>query len=202
MDKCCEECGLYQYSPCIHINGRGVLDKTTNVILIGEAPGPDEAKKGRVFIGRAGRTLDSMLKAYQDDLVIYITNSVKCFPPISTTNPEKGFRVPKYTEIELCKGFLIEELELASKDVLLMPLGNTALSALLGKEHKGITKVLGQFTQVLMDNNVTYTALPNYHPSYILRNYHKREDFEKVMKIAVDYVKRRNSNCLQENNKQ
>ena len=203
MDKVCEECGLWQYSdkPCIQ--GRGTLNTNTHLFLIGEAPGPEESKKGQVFIGRAGRKLEDMLKPYRKNLNIYITNTVKCYPPVSTTNPEKGFRVPKQSEILLCRKFLLEELAQTNDHVLLMPLGNTALSTILLDKHEGITKALGKFKQVDLGNGHIYTVLPNYHPSYILRNANMRPMFERVMDIATQYVFNGDSNCLinsQENN--
>ena len=128
----CKQCGLYQYSPCPCIQARGNFDNPS-IILIGEAPGPDEAKQGKPFVGRAGKKLDSMLKDYGN--IFYITNMVKCFPPLSTKNPEKGFRVPKDTEIEFCKSFLIKEILEVSHIInpILMPLGNVVLKGLIGE---------------------------------------------------------------------
>lgn len=200
----CQQCGLYKYSSCPCIIGKGTLNKKTNLFLIGEAPGPDESKRGEVFIGRAGKMLDKMIKPFTKDLTIYITNSVKCYPPVSTRFPEKGFRVPKISEIELCRRFLLEELSLAPNVVLLMPLGNTALTTILLDKHEGITKAIGKFRQVTMGNGITYTVLPNYHPSYVLRNNNHRPEFERVMGLAVKYI-HGELNCLtnsQENNKQ
>lgn len=67
------------------------------IILIGEAPGTEEAKAGIPFIGRAGKRLDKLIKESLEDNSAFITNMVKCFPPISTKEPTKGFRIPKKT---------------------------------------------------------------------------------------------------------
>lgn len=202
MKSECLSCGLWKYSTHTCIKGRGILDKTTNLILIGEAPGSEEAHKGQVFVGKAGKKLGYLIEPYRKDLVVYITNAVKCYPPVSTHFPEKGFRVPKLEEILLCRPLLLEELSQAPDNVLLMPLGNTALSALMAEKRTGITKVLGKFHHVKMDNNVTYTVLPNYHPSYILRNANNKPAFESVMETAVKYL-HGEIECqpLQENNK-
>lgn len=201
MDKVCQECGLWQYSnkPCIQ--GRGILNKYTHLFLIGEAPGSEEAKRGQVFIGRAGRKLEDMIKPYRKYYNIYITNTVKCYPPVSTTNPEKGFRVPKPSEILLCRKFLLEELNQTSTQVLLMPLGNTALYTLLLEKHEGITKALGRFKQITLENGNIYTVLPNYHPSYILRNNKMRSGFERVMDIAAQYMSHGNTDWIQDSQK-
>lgn len=198
----CQLCGLWKYSTHNCIKGRGILDKTTNLILIGEAPGSEEAHKGQVFVGKAGRLLGHLIEPYRKNLAVYITNAVKCYPPVSTHFPEKGFRVPKESEITLCRALLIEELNQASDNVLLMPLGNTALSTLMAEKRRGITKALGKFHHVKMANNVTYTVLPNFHPSYILRNANNRPAFESVMETAVKYL-HGEIECqpLQENNK-
>lgn len=189
MDTNCEKCGLYKYSETPCIQGKGVLDDTTNIFLIGEAPGPDESHKGQVFIGRAGKKLDSMLRPFRERLNIYITNTVKCYPPISTSNPKKGFRVPKMSEIELCRPKLLAELAQAPNCTLLMPLGNTALTTLLmDNKHEGITKAIGKFRPIKMDNGKVYTVLPNYHPSYIVRNNTRKPEFEKVLEQAVQFL--------------
>lgn len=200
----CEKCQLYKYSDNPVINGRGSANP--NLILIGEAPGCDEAKKGEVFIGKAGRKLNQMLKNYQD-LNIYITNAVKCFPPLSVLNPKKGFRVPKLTEIDFCKTLLISELSTITEHLqksttstkatefttpVLMPLGNTALYALTGKQG-GITSSLGIITQVQL-GNYTYSIIPNYHPSYICRNPKMEVKFIETMNICRDFMEKRNVN--------
>ena len=180
----CELCKLYQYSKCPKIEGRGD-NKTPKIVLIGEAPRPDEAELGQVFIGRAGKLLNAMLLPYKD-IPMYITNAVKCFPPISTTNPTKGFRVPKPIEIEYCHPTLLDELDAITTTPIIMPLGNTATTAILGK-HNGITKEIGQIHNFVLDEK-EYIVVPNYHPSYILRNPKMKPEFERVMQYVVQNV--------------
>ena len=177
MDNCCEKCGLWQYSDCPMILGRG-NDTDPKIVLIGEAPGPDEGKKGIPFIGRAGKKLDSMIKEALDNNDVFITNMVKCFPPASTKNPSKGFRVPKESEIELCKPFLIDELGNFASKTTLMTLGNIALFGLIGKNH-GITKEAG-IKRIVKVGNTLYNLVPNYHPSFILRNSNYEKEFRRI----------------------
>lgn len=103
--------------------------------MIGEAPGPDENKRGEIFTGRVGKALEKWIECYKG--TYYLTNMVKCFPPNS--GPGQSFRAPTPLEISYCKPILTRELLSFSTTPILMPLGNTALTGLLG-EHKGITK--------------------------------------------------------------
>lgn len=174
----CRTCGLFQYVTSPQVLGRGNIT-CPKIIMIGEAPGADEDKIGKPFMGRAGKMLDKMIKNYAD--VTYLTNAVKCFPPACKTNLSKGFRTPKESEIQLCKPFLIQELQKFSINTLpiLMPLGNIALTSLVG-QHKGITKELGIPRKVKIALR-EYTIIPNYHPSYICRNPAMESEFMRVL---------------------
>ena len=185
VDNCCEKCGLWQYSECPMIQGRG-NDEDPKIVLIGEAPGPDEGKKGIPLIGRAVKKLDSMIKEALDQNDVYITNMVKCFPPASTKNPSKGFRVPKESEIELCKQFLIDELEGFTSKTTVMTLGNIALFGLIGKNN-GITKEAG-IKRIVKIGNTLFNLIPNYHPSYILRNNSYEKEFRRIFDEAYKGV--------------
>ena len=57
----CRTCGLFQYVTSPQVLGRGNVT-CPKIIMIGEAPGPDEARQGVCFVGRAGRKLDEMIK--------------------------------------------------------------------------------------------------------------------------------------------
>ena len=187
----CDKCGLYQYSKCPKIQGRG-NDIDPRIVFIGEAPGPDEAKVGTPFIGRARKKLTAMIATAftihnltNEDY--YVTNMVKCFPPISTTYPEKGFRVPKLKEMELCKPFLVKEFEKFTNKPIIMSLGNVALTGLVG-ENKGITKELGIIRTVKVGSSF-YKLIPNYHPSFILRNNNYQSAFLEILEKACKEVK-------------
>ena len=184
IDSICYNCGLYKYSDNPQIQGKG-SDKP-KLVLIGEAPGPDEAKQGEVFVGRAGKRLDKMIQPYLD-LGIWITNAVKCFPPISINNPEKGFRVPKQSEIEYCSHLLWPELNLFNPTPVLMPMGNTALKAVFDNTNSKISSYIGYKFWCTVDNK-TYTVIPNYHPSYTLRNPKMEQQFINVMEMAKEYI--------------
>ncbi len=98
--------------------------RNVKMVLIGEAPGEEEAKQGSPFIGKSGKLLRSiaselMQKYGLSEDEVYITNIVKCRPPNN--------RTPSKVEVEKCKYFLDQELRMFdSKKVIIVCLGNTA----------------------------------------------------------------------------
>src|SRR4249919_423423 len=78
-DHDCERCELHQYSERVCIMGTG--PRKSDIMILGEAPGANEDRTGRVFSGRAGKLLDLKLKeAGLDRDNIYVSNVVKCRP--------------------------------------------------------------------------------------------------------------------------
>jgi DNA polymerase len=181
MHSNCRKCGLYLHSGnhC-RIAGRGnKIDP--KVIMIGEAPGPDEVKKNMIFTGKAGKKLDEMIKQY--DGTYYLTNMVKCHPPDETG--QKNFRTPTALEVEYCKPLLIQELHSFIHNIpIIVPLGNIALTGLVG-ENKGITKELGKLRKVKIGFK-EYLVIPNYHPSYICRNPEFEAIFRETLRKVYD----------------
>ena len=134
-------------------------DPAARVIIIGEAPGRDEDREGRPFVGAAGQLLDAMLAAIdhgRGDAAhkVYITNVLPYRPPQN--------RDPKPDEVAMMLPFLQRHVELAAPEVLIL-MGNHACHALTGQ--KGITKLRGTWTEAL-----GLPALPMLHPAYLLRN--------------------------------
>ena len=131
------------------------------LMVVGEAPGQEEDRQGRPFVGQAGQLLDRMLAAIGRDRTapapdrgVYITNVLPWRPPAN--------RTPDAAEIAMMLPFLERHIALAAPDALLL-LGNTPCQALLGRG--GITRMRGQWTDVL-----GRPALPSFHPAYLLRN--------------------------------
>lgn len=131
------------------------------LIIIGEAPGPEENVKGKPFVGRAGQLLDKILEAAQFDPEkdVYITNSVFRLPP---GEDGKSFRKPTDKEIEYYRPYVLEIIRLVDPLIMLLT-GNVACQSILRKT--GITSLRGQWSQI-QDRWV----MPIYHPSYLLRN--------------------------------
>ncbi|HCR72582.1 MAG TPA: uracil-DNA glycosylase [Anaerolineae bacterium] len=134
------------------------------LLLIGEAPGPQENIKGKPFVGPAGQLLDKILQAgnFDPEQDVYITNSVFRMPP---GDDGKSFRKPNDKEIEYYRPFVFEIIRLIDPKVILLT-GNVACQSVLQKT--GITSLRGQWTQ--LDGR---WLMPIFHPSYLLRNQSK-----------------------------
>jgi uracil-DNA glycosylase len=130
------------------------------VMIVGEAPGADEDRIGKPFVGRAGQLLDRMLKAIGLDRgAVYIANVVPWRPP--------GNRDPTPQEVAMCKPFLERQIELANPDFLLC-VGGASARELLGVKE-GITRTRGRwFPYRLPEREIR--ALATLHPAYLLRS--------------------------------
>ncbi len=145
------------------------------VMLVGEAPGRDEDREGRPFVGRAGQLLDKMLSTIdmgrtRADAPVYITNVLPWRPPQN--------RDPKPDEIAMMRPFLLRHIALAKPEVLVV-VGNWSCQALLGK--RGITRLRGQWTEA-----AGLPALPMFHPAYLLRSPEfKREAWADLLSLKA-----------------
>lgn len=134
---------------------------TARVVLIGEAPGADEDRIGRPFVGRSGQLLDKMLKAVGlDRSVVYITNVLPWRPP--------GNRTPTDGEIAVCLPFLRRQLEIIQPDYLFI-MGGSAANALLDCQES-ISKLRGRWLEYKIADGKNIEALASFHPAYLLRN--------------------------------
>jgi DNA polymerase len=142
------------------------------LLLIGEAPGPQENIQGKPFVGRAGQLLDKILQAanFDPEQDVYITNSVFRMPPGSDG---KAFRKPSNEEIEYYRPYVQEIIRLVDPHIMLLT-GNVACYSILGKT--GITKLRGEWTHL---NN--RWIMPIFHPSYLLRNPSKAPGSPKAL---------------------
>lgn len=131
------------------------------LMIIGEAPGPEENIKGKPFVGRAGQLLDKILESvnFDPENDVFITNSVFRMPP---GEDGKAFRKPTDEEIKYYRPYVNEIIRLVDPLIMLLT-GNVACQSILGKT--GITSLRGQWTQLQ-----GRWVMPIYHPSYLLRN--------------------------------
>ncbi|WKZ41582.1 MAG: uracil-DNA glycosylase [Anaerolineales bacterium] len=131
------------------------------LLVIGEAPGPEENIRGKPFVGRAGQLLDKILQAadFDPETDVYITNSVFRMPP---GDDGKAFRKPSDPEIEYYRPYVFEIVRLIDPRIILLT-GNVACQSILKKT--GITSLRGKWTQ--LDER---WLMPIFHPSYLLRN--------------------------------
>lgn len=132
----------------------------SRLMLVGEAPGGDEDRIGRPFVGRAGQLLDRMLGAIGlDRRSVYIANVVPWRPP--------GNRTPTLQETQACLPFIRRQIDLADPEFLVC-LGGSAVQTLLGVQG-GITRVRGSWFDFQRKSGRPIRALAMFHPAYLLR---------------------------------
>jgi uracil-DNA glycosylase len=154
--------------------GSGPLD--AKIILIGEAPGRNEDKKGEPFVGAAGRNLNGLLEeAGIDRKNVYITNIVKCRPPEN--------RPPFDYEVEACHTYLKKQIEVIKPRAIVL-LGRTAAETMLGRKIE-MSKEHGT---VVENDGIRY--LITYHPAAMI---YKRtlkdtlvEDYKKISALLAE----------------
>ncbi|RKK01445.1 uracil-DNA glycosylase, partial [Teichococcus wenyumeiae] len=136
------------------------------IMLLGEAPGADEDRQGRPFVGVSGQLLDRMLASIGLDRhapemqnSFYISNILPWRPP--------GNRTPTDAEITLFLPFVLRHIALARPQRLVLLGGVSAKSLLRVKD--GITRLRGRWHDLPTDAG-TLPALPTWHPAYLLRN--------------------------------
>lgn len=147
---------------------RGHGNEEAEIVFVGEAPGLDEDRQGKPFVGRAGKLLTQWIgKLGLEREQVYITNVVKCHPMKDPSKPDSrgNDRPPKPSEIELCKPILVEELRILQPKVL-VALGSPAARTLLSTK-KTISELRGNFFTL----PETGTALfPMFHPAALFHN--------------------------------
>jgi DNA polymerase len=132
-----------------------------DIMIIGEAPGTEEDRKGKPFVGRAGQLLDQILAAADLDPEkdVFITNAVFRLPP---GEDGKSFRKPTLDELRFYKPYLLELIRLVDPKIILLA-GNAAIESLL--EETGITRMRGKWYEWH-----GRWLMPIFHPAYLLRN--------------------------------
>ena len=152
---------------------------SSRIMLIGEAPGADEDKYGKPFVGRAGQLLDKMLEAIElDRNKVYISNVVPWRP--------LGNRQPTTEEILQCLPYIQRHIEII-KPLTLILLGGTAAKALL-TSNQGITKLRGrwhQYNSIGLSNPIPTRAI--FHPAFLLRSPgYKKITWEDLLEIQKE----------------
>lgn len=153
------------------------------LMLIGEAPGAEEDRQGKPFVGASGQLLDKMLAAIglSRDTDAYITNIVFWRPP--------GNRDPSASESAVCRPFIDRHIELKKPEILVFMGGPSAKTMLNRKE--GITRLRGRwfdFRTADMEaaGAPAIPAMPLFHPAYLLRSaLHKREAWRDLLALRA-----------------
>jgi uracil-DNA glycosylase len=136
----------------------GVGNREAQWLVVGEAPGAEEDRRGEPFVGRAGHLLDAMLKAIglSRGRNVYIANVLKSRPP--------GNRDPKPEEVAACLPYLMRQIELLKPSVMLA-VGRIAAQNLLATDAP-----LGRLRgKVHHFGELNTPLIVTYHPAYLLR---------------------------------
>lgn len=134
----------------------GVGNHQADLMIVGEAPGAEEDRRGEPFVGRAGRLLDEMLRAISMDRQhVFIANLLKCRPPNN--------RDPKPDEAAACRAYLQQQINLLQPKMILA-VGKFAAQSLLNCSDP-VGRMRGK-THRFQDLPLIVT----YHPAYLLRS--------------------------------
>ena len=157
----------------------GVGNPDADLMFVGEAPGADEDLVGEPFVGRAGQLLTKMITAMNFRRAdVYIANILKCRPNVPPGEP--GNRKPTPAEMDVCKPYLLRQIEIIQPKVI-VALGGTAVEGLLGMEKAGIMKLRGTWKEFQ-----GIPLMPTFHPSYLLHNQsntEKRKLWEDMLAV-------------------
>ena len=134
----------------------GVGNLAADWLVIGEAPGAEEDRRGEPFVGRAGQLLDAMLAAVgRSRESVFIANVLKCRPPNN--------RDPRAEEADACRPYLARQIELLAPK-LILAVGRIAAQQLL-EVNTPIGKLRGRVHEAM-----GVPLVVTYHPAYLLRS--------------------------------
>lgn len=156
LQQCVADCTRCELASSRTQTVFGVGNHNASWLIIGEAPGAEEDRRGEPFVGRAGQLLDQMLQAIgQSRDRVFIANILKCRPPDN--------RDPKPDEAAACRGYLERQIALVQPKIILA-VGKIAAQNLLECNDpvgrmRGKAHALGEIPLVV-----------TYHPAYLLRS--------------------------------
>lgn len=132
------------------------------VMVVGEAPGEDEDRLGKPFVGVSGRLMDRMFAAIEltRERDVYITNILNWRPP--------GNRTPNLSDVAICVAFARRHIELKRPRLLVLAGGVPAKSLL--ETETGITRLRGRWFEYTLPDGTRIPAMPMFHPAYLLRS--------------------------------
>ena len=150
----------------------GVGNQDADWLIIGEAPGAEEDRRGEPFVGRAGKLLDEMLRAAgQSREQVFIANILKCRPPNN--------RDPEADEAAACRSYLERQIELI-KPKIILAVGRIAAQQLLATDTP-VGRLRGRLHH-LADVPLVVT----YHPAYLLRSPTQKRKSWQDLCLAMD----------------
>lgn len=164
------------------VHNRCVSEEWTEVdiLCVGEAPGGQEDRSGKPFVGRSGKLLRDAITEMADtpEERIGYTNVVRCQPPRN--------KKPNKTEVKCCIGKLVAEIK-ARKPKVLVALGNTPLEALTG--NTGIMTFHKSVQDCTLPGFEHLKVVGCFHPAYVLRMDHMIDSFCEALAIPGEIAK-------------
>jgi uracil-DNA glycosylase len=156
----------------------GVGNPHADWLVIGEAPGAEEDRQGKPFVGAAGKLLDAMLRAIglsREDNV-FVANMLKCRPP--------GNRDPRPEEVAACLPYLMRQIA-AIKPKLILTVGRIAAQSLLETDMP-LARLRGRVHRF---GPLSTALIVTYHPAYLLRAPAEKRKAWEDLKFARDFFK-------------
>ncbi|MBI4243269.1 MAG: uracil-DNA glycosylase [Planctomycetes bacterium] len=148
----CTKCDLHPTRKTVVFGDGNTL---SSIMFVGEAPGEEEDKTGRPFVGKAGQLLREVISEFLPCDQVYIANILKCRPPQN--------RLPTRTEIGSCLPYLSSQIKFIKPSIICC-LGSTATTVLLGKQSVTMGAIRGKSFQ-----SIYGTVFVTYHPSFLVR---------------------------------
>lgn len=156
LRNCVADCTKCELSATRTQTVFGVGNPNADWMVIGEAPGAEEDRRGEPFVGRAGQLLNEMLGAIgQSRDAVFIANILKCRPPNN--------RDPQPSEVAACGDYLARQIELVQPKIILA-VGKFAAQNLLGSDDP-VGRMRGRAHEF---NGIPLVV--TYHPAYLLRS--------------------------------
>jgi len=151
----CTRCSLHQTRTQTVF---GVGNPAADWMIVGEAPGQEEDRRGEPFVGRAGKLLDEMLLSLGLDRgSVFIANILKCRPPNN--------RDPSADEAASCRSYLEQQIDFVAPKIIIA-VGRIAAQHLLNTDAP-VGRMRGQ-RHVLEERQLPVVV--TYHPAYLLRS--------------------------------
>ena len=173
-DPRCSRCDLSHTEGNVCALGRGNV--YGRIMILGEAPGAEEARTGKPFCGRSGKWMQEQLRDLDMEDMVYITNGVRCRPPNN--------RTPKRIERKACKVFLLAEIRIV-KPQIIVAVGRSALDAL------ELPKSLWVRGIIKRSQYWNAAVLSTWHPAYCLRSAlesAERNEFVNALSDAKEFA--------------
>ena len=196
----CKKCRLHENRTNL-VFDRG--NPEASLLVIGEAPGADEDKAGKCFVGRAGKMLDNILGSIgldsnKDTLIV---NVVKSRPPDN--------RVPLKDEVEACRPYLAKQMALVKPKAIVL-LGSTAFYHVFPRyKKKKLAEVVGKMhsfkpfseeeAKDYFGRDKEFSCMVLYHPAYLLYDPRKKAVMSEHVQILAEFLEREGIRALSQN---